>query len=143
MAVREVDDARLVYLAGDVEAGYWRSGAGDQGDLVLNAVRWLLRDTQPISVRGDGLVEVYGWETEPGFALHLDNHTSPGFRATAARGLCPLGPQQVRMTLPAARPIRQARLLRSGEALPIRQEGATVEFTVPGLADYEVVALEA
>jgi hypothetical protein len=142
VAVRETGGARLVYLAGDVEAGYWRSGAGDLGDLVLNAMRWQLRDTQAIEVRGDGLIEVYGWETEPGYALHLVNHTSPGVRATAARGLFPLGPQQVRMTLPAARPIARATLLRSGETLPIRQQGARVEFTVPALIDYEVVALE-
>jgi hypothetical protein len=142
LAVREAGAARLVYLAGDVEAGYWRSGACDLGDLVLNAIRWQLRGTQPIEVRGDGLIEVYGWETEPGYALHLVNHTHPGFRATAARGLCPLGPQQVRMTLPAGRSIKRATLLRSGQALSIRQDGAIVEFSLPGLADYEVVAME-
>lgn len=143
VAVREAGEARLVYLAGDVEAGYWRSGAGDLGDLVINAIRWQLRDAQPIRVEGAGLIEVYGWETEPGYALHLVNHTSPGFRATAARGLCPPGPQRVRMRLPSPRPIARATLLRSAKPLPIRQSGDTVEFTVPDLADYEVVALEA
>jgi hypothetical protein len=142
LAVREAGEARLVHFAGDVEAGYWRSGAGDQGDLVLGALRWQLRETQPITVTGDGLLEVYGWETEPGYALHLVNHTTPGFRATATRGLCPLGPQAVRMTLPNARPITRATLLRSGQAVAVRQDGATVRFTVPGVVDYEVVALE-
>jgi hypothetical protein len=143
VAVREAGESRLVHLAGDIEAGYWRSGAGDLGDLVLNAIRWQLRDSQPIAVKGDGLIETYGWETEPGYALHLVNHTSPSFRATATRGLCPLGAQEVRMTLPRARPITRATLLRSGQALSVQQDGATIRFTVPGVVDYEVVALEA
>ncbi|MEA1651137.1 alpha-amylase family protein [Nitrospirillum sp. BR 11164] len=145
IAVREAGGARLVYLAADVEAGYWRSGAADLGDLVTNALRWLA-PAPPITVRGPGLVEVFGWETEPGYALHLVNHTSPGFRASAARALSPLGPQAVRMTLPpdqgGPKPIRQATLLRAGQPLPLRQEGAVVEFTVPSLDEYEVVALE-
>lgn len=141
VAVREAGGGRHVYLAGDVEAGYWRSGAGDQGDLVLNALRWQLGDSAPIRVEGDGLIETYGWETEPGYALHLVNHTQAGFRATASRGPCPLGMQKVRMVLADARPVK-ATLLRSGKALAMKQTGPVVTFGVPGLVDYEVVALE-
>ena len=101
-----------------------------------------LRDSQPITVTGDGLLELYGWETEPGYAVHLVNHASPGFRATATRGLCPLGAQEVRMTLPNAKRVTRATLLRSGRALAFRQDGPTIRFTVPGVVDYEVVALE-
>jgi hypothetical protein len=56
--------------------------------------------------------------------------------------LCPLGDQKVTMTLPGGRTIRQARLLRAGRPLPVRQRGTMIEFTVPRLVDYEVVALE-
>jgi hypothetical protein len=143
VVAREEGRSRLAYLAGDIEAGYWRSGAVDLGNLVSNTIRWMLVDTQPIRVQGDGLIEVYGWETEPGYALHFVNFTSSGFRATAMRGLCPLGEQRVRLTLSDARPIRRARLLRSGQALPVRQAGGVVEFALPSLADYEVAVLEA
>ncbi|MGC1302508.1 MAG: alpha-amylase family protein, partial [Caulobacteraceae bacterium] len=87
MAAREAGGARLVYFAGDLDAGYWRSGAGDLGDLVSAGLTWAAGSRPPLEVVGDGLVEVGGWETEPGYAIHLVNHTSPGFRATAARGI--------------------------------------------------------
>jgi hypothetical protein len=48
----------------------------------------------------------------------------------------------VRMTLPRARPITRATLLRSGQALSVQQDGGAIRFTVPGVVDYEVVALE-
>src|SRR6478736_6196973 len=94
--------------------------------VALNSIRWQLRDRQPITVTGDGLLEVYGWETEPGYALHLVNHTSPGFRGSATRGLCPLGAQEVRMTLPNAKRVKRTTLLRSGRALAVRQDRADV-----------------
>ncbi|MEZ0243731.1 MAG: alpha-amylase family protein [Sphingomonas sp.] len=141
VAVREADGGRHVYFAGDVEAGYWRSGAADQGDLILNALRWQLGDSAPIRIESDGLIETYGWETEAGYALHLVNHTHPGFRATASRGPVPLAAQRVRMTLADGRPVK-AMLLRGGKAIPVKQQGSAVEFTLPALTDYEVVVLE-
>jgi len=142
VVAREQGQSRLVYLAGDIDAGYWRSGAGDLGDLVTNALGWLVRDTQPITVEGDGLIETYAWATEPGFAVHLVNHSQPGFRATAARKLVPAGPQKVRLMLPDARTIRSARLLWSNQPLPFTQTGRVVEFTVPNLDEYELATLE-
>ena len=143
IVVREQGGSRLVYLAGDLDAGYWRSGAADLGDLVTNALRWLVADTQPMTVEGDGLIEAYAWATEPGYAVHLVNHSQPGFRATAARKLVPAGPQKVRLTLPDARAIRSARLLWAGQNLPFTQAGRTVEFTVPQLDEYELAAFDA
>jgi hypothetical protein len=142
IVARDQGKSRLVYLAGDIEAGYWRSGAGDLGDLVTNALRWLVRDTQPMTVEGDGLIEAYAWATEPGFAVHLVNHSQPGFRATAARKLVPAGPQKVRLTLPDARTIRSGRLLWAGQPLAFNQTGRMVEFTVPALGEYEMAAFE-
>jgi hypothetical protein len=141
-AVREANGARLVYLAEDVDAGYWRSGAGDLGDLVTAALRWMTADRAPLRVEGDGLIEATAWETEPGYAVHLVNFTQPGFRATAARRLTPVGPQRVRLRLPAGgRPVREARLLMADTALPLTREGDAIVFTVPRLDEYEVATL--
>lgn len=142
VVAREPGKSRLVYLAGDIDAGYWRSGAGDLGDLVTNALRWLVAGTQPMTVEGEGLVEAYAWATEPGYAVHLVNHSQPGFRATAARKLVPAGPQKVRLTLPDARTIRSARLLWAGQPLAFKQSGSVVKFTVPALDEYELAAFE-
>jgi len=32
-------------------------------------------------------------------------------------------------------------LLRAGTAIPFRMAGATIEFTIPGVLDYEVAAM--
>ena len=47
------------------------------------------------------------------------------------------------MTLPAGRAVARVELLRSERVIPFRQSGTTVEFTIPGVADYEVAALYA
>jgi hypothetical protein len=44
--------------------------------------------------------------------------------------------------LPDAKPVRVASLLKAGTPLAFRQAGRTIDFVVPSLADYEVVALE-
>ena len=141
IALRERGTSRIVHLAGDIEAGYWRSGAADLGDLFSAALRWLIRDRLPLTVEGDGLVEVTGWQTEPGYAVHLVNHSNPNFRGAAFRQTVPLSEQRVRLTLPRATPIRAVRLLRAGQDLPVSQEGRVVTFTIPRLGDYEVAAL--
>jgi hypothetical protein len=139
---RDKGRARLVYLAEDIEASYFRNSAGDLGDLVTNALKWLVADDRPLIVEGPGLVESYGWVTEPGYAVHLINYTNPNFRSGGSRDIYPVGAQKVRLTLVDDKPIRQARLLRANQALPVKQTGRVVEFMVPALEDYEVAALE-
>src|SRR3569833_1015257 len=72
---RDNGKSKLVYFAEDIEATYWRTGGDDLGDLVTNALRWMIGDSRPIQVEGTGLVETYGWETEVGYAVHLINNT--------------------------------------------------------------------
>jgi hypothetical protein len=140
--VREKGKARLVYLAEDIEASYFRNGAGDLGDLVINALHWLVGSDRPLTVEGNGLVESYGWVTEPGYAVHLINYTNPNFRSGGSRQVYAVGPQKVRLVLADDKPIRQAHLLCSNQVLTVSQSGRVVEFTVPALEDYEVAALE-
>jgi hypothetical protein len=142
MVARERGPSRVVYFAEDLDAGFWRSGANDLGDLLVNAINWLTRGERPMAVTGTGLIEAYGWETEPGYAVHVVNYTNPAFRGTTSRAVYPVGPQQVRLQLRDAKPIKAARLLRAGEPLAFRQTGNVVEFTFPNLVDYEVAAFE-
>ena len=57
------------------------------------------------------------------------------------RRFYPTGPQQVEFAVPAGRRITSVRALRAGRSLDFKEEGATVRFEVPFVADYEVVAL--
>jgi hypothetical protein len=45
------------------------------------------------------------------------------------------------MTLPAGRLVTRVELLRAGTDIPFHIAGATIEFTIPGVLDYEVAAM--
>jgi hypothetical protein len=143
IVVRDDGRSRLLYHSGDVERAAWRSGHTDLSRLLQNCVGWLTRGSQPVTVEGDGVIECFAWETEPGFALHLINYTNPNLHRGWLRRHYPIGEQKVRMTLPADRKVVRVELLRAEKVIAFRQTGSTVEFTVPGVADYEVAALYA
>ncbi len=140
IAVRELGDARLVYIAEDVDGGYWRTGERDLGDLLAGALRWLTGDDLPVRIEGSGLLEVFGWETEPGYAVHLVNHTNPNFRGGALREIYPVGPFRVTLDTGDERPVRSVRLLKAGTEMAFGQEGSRIEIHLPQVEDYEVVA---
>jgi hypothetical protein len=142
LVLRERGRSRLAHLTGDVEGTYWRTGNDDLARLVANTVRWLADGDLGAEVEGEGLVEIFAWATEPGYAVHLVNYTNPNAYANYFRQQYRIGPQAVRVTLPADTPVRRARLLRAGADLPFRQDGRVLSFTVPGLAAYEVAAFE-
>ena len=140
--LREQGGARVAYFAGDIDRSFWRSGNPDLAQLLQNTVRWLLRDAPaPVSIAGDGIVEAFAWETEPGYALHVLNYTNPNMTRAFVRRFYPIGAQHVRFAVAPGRRISAVRALRAGQALRFGQQGAIVEFDIPSVVDYEVVAL--
>jgi hypothetical protein len=139
---RESGGSRVAYFAGDVDRTFWRSGNPDLGQLLANTVRWLRGDAPPpVTIEGDGVVEAFAWETEPGHALHILNYTNPNMTRPFVRRFYPIGPLRVAFDAPAGRNVSRVEALRAGGILPFKQEGRTVRFEVPTVADYEVVAL--
>jgi hypothetical protein len=139
---RQVGRSRIAYFAGDVDRTFWRSGNPDLGLLLQNTVRWLHGDGRPrVSIAGDGVVELFAWETEPGFAVHVLNYTNPNMTRGFIRKFYPIGPQHAEFRVPAGRRIAGVRALRAGRAVPFTQDGDLVRFDLPAIADYEVVAL--
>lgn len=143
VVVRDDGHSRVLYHSGDLERASWRSGHTDLSRLIQNCVSWLTRGNQPVTVEGDGVVECFAWETEPGFALHLINYTNPNLHRGWLRRHYPIGEQKVRMVLPPDRRVARVELLRSERVVAFRQSGNVVEFTIPGVEDYEVAALYA
>ncbi len=143
VVIRESGRSRLLYFPGDIERASWRSGHTDLSRLLQNSVGWLTRGRQPVTVEGEGVVECFAWETTPGFALHLLNYTNPNMHRGWLRRHYRIGEQRVRMTLPPGRTVARIELLRAERDVAFRQEGGAVEFTVPGVDDYEVAALYA
>ena len=142
MVLREKGRSRLAYLAGDMDASFWRLDNRDLGRELLNTIEWIMNGDHAVSVKGEGLMEVFAWQTEPGFALHMVNYNAPNAFRGKMRKPIALGPQEVTWTLPAGASIRKASLLRAGKDLHFQQQGRTVHLTVPAVGAYEVVALE-
>lgn len=140
---RELNSSsRIAYFPGDIDRTAWRSGHPDFTRLIANSVRWLMGSSpMPVTVEGKGLIEVFAWKTEPGFALHILNYTNPNMLRAAVREIYPVGPLSVSFNVPAGRKITRVQLLKVQKNLPFKYEGATVRFEIESVADYEVVAL--
>jgi hypothetical protein len=137
---REEGSSRVAYFAGDVDRTFWGSGNADLCRVLHNAIRWLRRgSTPPATVTGDGLVEIFAWETEPGYALHVLNYTNPNALRGPFRRIYPLGAQQVEFR--TERRIASVRALKAAASLPFHQQGENVSFVIPAVEDYEVIAL--
>jgi hypothetical protein len=143
VVLREKGASRLVYFPGDYERSGWRSGNADLSQLLQNTIRWALQNRAPVVVIGEGVVELFAWETDPGFAVHILNYNNPNLHRGWIRRHYPIGPQIVKMKLPRDRKIARVQLLRAEREIPFVQNGPTIEFTVPGVTDYEVAALTA
>jgi len=141
IVLRESGASRLAYFPGDIEPTMWLSGQTDLSRLLVNTIRWVAGAPAPVSVEGKGLVEIFAWETEPGFAVHVLNYTNPNAHHGWFSEFYPIGPQKVRFKLPAGHRVTRAELLRVERDIPFHVTGDTVEFTIPSIVDYEVAAL--
>ena len=141
VVLREEGASRTAWIAGDVERTYWITGHGDLLRLLHNAIRWVTRDERVVSVEGPGFVEMFCWETQPGYALHLLNYSNANAFHGWEQSVEPLGAQQVSMKLPAGARVKQVELLRAERAVEFHMEGQTLRFTIPSVGDYEVAAI--
>jgi hypothetical protein len=141
VVLRQKGASRLIYFPGDIERTMWKSGHTDLARLLQNSIRWVAGGSAPVTVEGDGVIETFAWETQAGFAVHVLNYTNPAMHRGWIRKFYPIGPQTVRMTLPAGRRVTRVELLRAERQIPFAGGTRTVEFTIPRVVDYEVAAL--
>ncbi len=139
---REQGSSRIVYFAGDVARSFWISGNPDLSRLLINSIHWILNgQSLTATVEGSGIVEMFAWETDPGFALHFLNYTNPNMTRPFVTQFYPTGPLQTQFQVPDGRKIASVRALRALRDLPFKQQGSTVQFETPPVVDYEVIVL--
>lgn len=141
VVLREQGASRTAWFPGDIERSYWITGHGDLLRLMHNTIGWLTRDERLVDVQGPGFMEVFCWETGPGYAVHLLNYNTPDAQHGWLQQLEPLGAQQVRMKLPDGVRVRSVELLQAGNTVPHRVANQVLQFTVPSVDDYEVAAV--
>lgn len=141
VVLRETGSSRIAYFPGDIERTFWLTGHGDLERLLHNTIRWITRDERVVHVDGEGLVELFAWETGPGYAVHLLNYTNPNAHHCWLDSVYELGPQAVSMTLPSGVKVKSVELLRPERSVPFRLEGQVLRFTIPHVEDYEIAAV--
>jgi hypothetical protein len=141
VVLREDDRSRLAYFPGDIERTFWLTGHGDLLRLLHNTIRLLTQDEALIHVDGDGFLELFAWETGPGYAIHLLNYTNPNAHHGWLSTVYPVGPQTVSMTLPSGVQVKAVDLLSANKSIPFRLEGPKLRFRVPRVDDYEIAAV--
>jgi Hypothetical glycosyl hydrolase 6/Beta-galactosidase trimerisation domain len=141
VVLREMGASRLAYFPGDIERTFWLTGHGDLLRLLHNTIRWLSRDESVAHVDGDGFLEIFAWETSPGYAVHLLNYTNPNAQHGWLESTYRLGPQTVSLLLPDGVKVGSVELLRAGSMIPFRSDGGALRFTIPRVEDYEVAAI--
>lgn len=139
MVLREQGASRLAWFAGDVERTYWLTGHGDLLRLIDNTIRWVTtRDERMVSVEGPGFIDLFCWETDPGYAVRLLNYSN----ANAFHGwMQTVGPQHVSMKPPAGVRVRAVELLKAERDVPFHVEDGMLQFKVPSIGEYEVPAV--
>jgi hypothetical protein len=144
--LRELGDkgrSRVVYIPWDLDRTFWDVLSVDHGRLLRNAVAWATNEPPPVEVEGPGVLDVTVWRQRDSMTVHLVNLTNPMLMKGPLREVIPIGPQRVRIHLPADARAKQVRLLTLGTSLVIDDEGGgTLTLTVPSIDVHEVVAID-
>jgi hypothetical protein len=127
----------------DFDAAFWRSRLPDHKRLLLNAVNWVRKgEPLPVTVSGNGLLDVTIWRQERSITVHLVNLNTPNLFGGPVTEIVPVGRQELKVVLPeGAKPV-MVKLLRAKLDIPVNLQGDELTVVVPQVLDHEVVAME-
>lgn len=140
--LREIGAGRVVYFPWDIDRTFWEILDLDHGKLLRNAVAWATNEPAPVTVAGQGVIDVTLWRQKNSVTVHLVNLTNPMMMKGPIRELVAIGEQRVRVQLPAGVRAKSVRLLVANRAAEFQQTDAWIETTVPGVLAHEVVAVD-
>lgn len=133
---------RVVYLPMDMDRTFWEVLSNDHGTVLRNAVEWAAGGPAPLTVEGDGLLDVALWRQAGSVTAHLVNLTNPMAMKGPFRQIFPVGPFRVGIELPEGLRAKSSRLLVADRPAPMRTAGNRVTIEVPRIGVHEVVALD-
>jgi hypothetical protein len=140
--LREVGAGRVAYFPWDIDRTFWEILDVDHGKLLRNAVIWATNEPAPISVMGQGVIDVTFWQQKNSVTVHLVNLTNPMMMKGPIRELITIGEQKVRARLPDGLRAKSVRLLVANTMPLFHQDGEWMEITVPSITAHEVVAID-
>jgi hypothetical protein len=140
--LREAGNSRVMYFPWDIDRTFWEVLCVDHGVLLRNAVEWATNEEQPVTVAGPGVLDVTVWRQKESLTVHLVNLTNPMMMKGPLREAIPVGPQKVRLKLPAGARAKKVQLLVSGQTPRVEEAGGYLTLTVPSILYHEVVAVD-
>jgi hypothetical protein len=140
--MRQVGAGRVVYFPWDVDRSFWEVLAVDHGRLLVNAVDWATNEERPVTVTGQGVLDVTVWQQEHSMTVHLVNLTNPMMMKGPVRELIAVGEQVVRLLVPEEKRVAQVKLLRAGIVPEVLVERGAIKVHVPSVLEHEVVAVD-
>jgi hypothetical protein len=141
--LREYGKGRVVYFPGDLERTFWEILAVDHGTLLRNAVEWAMNEEQPVTVKGQGMLDVVVWRQKQSMTVHMVNLTNPMLFKAPYRELIPSPPQEVTVKLPAGAKASAVKLLVAGQNVAAQQSSdGKLLIPVPSILDHEVIAID-
>jgi hypothetical protein len=87
------------------------------------------------------MIEMFCWETTPGYAIHLLNYTNASAQHGWLQSVNRLGPQKVTLKLPPGVEVKSVELLKARQKTAFAFHKQLLQFTVASLEDYEVAAV--
>jgi hypothetical protein len=140
--VRQVGNGRVVYLPGDIDRTFWEILNFDHARLLRNAVLWATDEPAPLTVVGKGVLDVSIWSQKNSMTAHLVNLTNPMMMKGPVREIIPITSQQISVSIPPGRKVKQVQLLVAGTKPQYTNRDGVVKLEVPAIALHEVIAID-
>jgi len=133
--------ARIAFLPADIDRQFGRYNLPDHGNLLANIIRWVAKDTIPLSVHGPGLFDYHLYQQSNSLILHIINLTSAGTWRAPIHELIPVGPIQIKIKIPQGTNGTKARLLVSNQSISPKLNNEWCEFSLNSVLDHEVAVI--
>ncbi len=140
--LRRFGKGRVVYFPWDIDRVYWEVMVDDHGRLLRNAIDWALDEERPVTVEGQGVLDVTLWKQKNSMTVHMVNLTNPMMMRPSFREMIPSPPQQLRLRLPEGKRVTKVQLLVAGTTPRVQTAGGVMTLTVPPIRDHEVLAID-
>ncbi|HMF73752.1 MAG TPA: alpha-amylase family protein [Flavitalea sp.] len=139
--LKEIGNARVVYIPGDLDRSFWQIMNMDHGRLLNNAIKWALKEENIVSVEGPGVIDIAVWRQKNSMTVHLVNLTNPMMMKGPFREFIPVE-AKVSVKVPQNATVTGVRLLMSDLNPKFEVSNGTVTLAVPKIVDHEIVALD-
>ena len=139
---RQFGKGRVVYFPWDIDRTFWEVLATDHLRVLRNAVHWAERGDSPVTVTGQGILDVTVWRQKQSLTVHLVNLTNPMMMKGPVREIYPVGPQHISLEIPKNRRISRVQLCVAGSNIPYAVSGSRVELDVPSVELHEMIAVD-